>query len=127
MHLLTIHNGRVPIDEVESLYTTTFGIQTHINIADLWERKKIIQTAPHVVNVIGNNKWMVWASTGRPYPSQERKTSPSLASSKESTTLEVGAMSAEDDKEVINQDAAVAKGNAYSDAKPPATSQPKLQ
>ena len=117
----------MPIDEVESLYTTTFGIQTHINIANLLERKKIIQTAPHVVNVISNNKWMVWASTGRPYPSRGKKTSPSLASSKESTTLEVGTTSAEDDKEVINQEAALAKGNAYSDAKPPATSQPKLQ
>ena len=117
----------MPIDEVESLYTTTFGIQTHINIADLLERKKIIQTAPHVINVIGNNKWMVWASTGRPYPCRGRKTSPSLASSKESTTLEVGTTSAEDDKEVINQEATVAKGNAYSDAKPSATSQPKLQ
>lgn len=35
----------------------------------------MIRAAPHVVNVTGNNKWMVWAPTGRPYPPRGRKTS----------------------------------------------------
>ena len=64
----------MPIAQVESIYTATFGIQTHINIADLLERNKIIQAAPHIVSVISNNKWMVWAPTGRPYPSRGGKT-----------------------------------------------------
>lgn len=72
---MTTYNGCLPINQVESIYTATFGIQTHINIADLLERNKIIRVAPHVVNVIGNNKWMVWAPTGRPYPTRGRKAS----------------------------------------------------
>ena len=44
------------MEQVESVYTTTFGIQTHINITDLLERNKIIRVAPHVVNVTGNSK-----------------------------------------------------------------------
>ena len=63
------------MEQVESVYTTTFGIQTHINITDLLERNKIIRVAPHVVNVTGNSKWLVWAATGRPYPNRSRKTS----------------------------------------------------
>ena len=74
-HLLTVHNGCLPIEQVESIYTATFGIQTHINITDLIERNKVIRAAPHVVNVTGNNKWLVWAPTGRPYPSRGRKSS----------------------------------------------------
>ena len=63
------------MEQVESIYTFTFGIQTHINITDLLERNKIIRVAPHVVNVTGNRKWLVWAATGRPYPNRDRKTS----------------------------------------------------
>lgn len=71
---MTIHDGCVPMEQVESIYTFTFGIQTHINITDLLERNKIIRVAPHVVNVTGNRKWLVWAPTGRPYPNRDRKT-----------------------------------------------------
>ena len=74
-YLLTIHDGCLPMEQVESAYTSTFGIQAHINIADLLERNKIIRVAPHVVNVTGNNKWLVWAPTGRPYPNRSRKSS----------------------------------------------------
>ena len=63
------------MEQVESVYTFTFGIQTHISISDLLERNKIIRVAPHVVNVTGNCKWLVWAATGRPYPNRDRKTS----------------------------------------------------
>ena len=119
-HLLSLHDGCVPIDQVESVYTATFGIQTHINIADLVERNKIIQAAPSVVNVIGNNKWLVWAPTGRPYPSRGRKTSPLLRGSKEDTSLNLEAAntasddktptSSDDCKEVVNE-RAMTKGS----------------
>ena len=83
-YLLTVHDGRLPTDQVESIYTSTFGIQSHINIAGLLERNKLIRVAPHVVNVIGNNKWLVWSPTGRPYPN--RATKNDSVQSKESTT-----------------------------------------
>ena len=81
--LLTTHNGCIPIDQVEAIYTATFGIQTHINIADIIGRNKLMRVAPQVVSVIGNNKWLVWAPTGRPYPSRGRKTSIHLSRSED--------------------------------------------
>ena len=89
-HLLTTHNGCIPIDQVEPIYTATFGIQTHINITDIVECKKLVRVAPHIVNVIGNNKWMVWAPTGRPYPSRGRKTSLSPTGSDDKTSPHTG-------------------------------------
>lgn len=118
--------------EVESLYTATFGIQTHINIADLLERNKIIRAAPHIVSVIGNNKWMVWAPTGRPYPSRGKKTNllPIVCNEKSTLNSEVAMTTTEIMKTSFNYSSEEFKAtvtesvtNVAEDIKPLSSSQ----
>ena len=71
--LLTVHNGRLPIDNLKEIYAAEFGVAQNSELSGLLE-KSLLQLAPHVVNLAGQ-KWVVWAPTGRPYPSRRDKSS----------------------------------------------------
>ena len=64
--LLAKHSGRLSLDALRDLYTLTFGRPPDTEGRD-WLSTKLIQYAPHVVNLTGNH-WVIWAPAGRPYP-----------------------------------------------------------
>ena len=64
--LLSQHNGRLSHLTLRDMYESTFGPPPDTEGKD-WLSKKLIQYAPHVVNLTGNN-WVIWAPAGRPYP-----------------------------------------------------------
>ena len=66
--LLAQHNGRLSLDALRDLYTLTFGPPPEAEGKD-WLGTKLIQYAPHVVNLTGN-QWVIWAPAGRPYPAR---------------------------------------------------------
>jgi len=71
--LLTVHNGRLPIDNLKEIYAAEFGVAQISELSGLLD-KNLLQLAPHVVNLAGH-KWVVWAPTGRPYPPRRGETS----------------------------------------------------
>ena len=66
--LLARNDGRLLLDDLPDLYKSTFGSPPGPQDKD-WLGKKLIQYAPHVVNLTGQ-KWVIWAPAGRPYPSR---------------------------------------------------------
>ena len=69
--LLTLNDGRLPLDSLQGLYISAFGgppLDTH---GKDWLNTKLIHYAPHVVNITGH-KWVVWAPAGRPYPTRKK-------------------------------------------------------
>ena len=70
-HLLTVHNGRVPFQDLQSIYTAQFGNQTSIDAVKVID-KRFILTASRVVNFAGDQRWLVWAPAGHPYPAKRR-------------------------------------------------------
>ena len=66
--LLTRNDGRLLLDDLPDLYKTTFGPPPDTQGKD-WLGTKLIQYAPHVVNITGQ-RWVIWAPAGRPYPSR---------------------------------------------------------
>lgn len=77
-HLLTVHNGRVPFQDLQAIYTAQFGNQTQIDSTKVAD-KRLILTASRVVNFAGDQRWLVWAPTGHPYPPKRRGHVPSAA------------------------------------------------
>ena len=72
-HLLTIHNGRLPLANIKEIYVAEFGTPKDSKLAGMLD-KNPLQIAPHTVNLTGH-KWVVWAPTGRPYPPRGGKVS----------------------------------------------------
>ena len=72
-HLLTIHNGRLPLANLKEIYVAEFGTPKDSKLAGMLD-KNPLQIAPHTVNLTGH-KWVVWAPTGRPYPPRGGKVS----------------------------------------------------
>ena len=66
--LLAQHNSRLSLDALRDLYALTFGPPPDTEGKD-WLGTKLIQYAPHVVNLTGN-QWVIWAPAGRPYPAR---------------------------------------------------------
>lgn len=69
-HLLTLHNGQLPLDNFETVYEDTFGYQEDIDIRKIG--KSFVHTSSSVVNLAGGHQWLVWAPSGRPYPPHRR-------------------------------------------------------
>ena len=72
-HLLTIHDGRLPLTNLKEIYVAEFGAPKDSKLANMLD-KNLLQIAPHTVNLTGH-KWVVWAPTGRPYPPRGGKVS----------------------------------------------------
>ena len=72
-HLLTIHNGRLPLANLKEIYVAEFGTPKDSKLAGMLD-KNLLQIAPHTVNLTGH-KWVVWAPTGQPYPPRGGKVS----------------------------------------------------
>ncbi len=72
-YLLTCHNGRIPLEHLESYFTHEFGKTKNLDVS----KKSLLQQAPHVVNLSGL-KWVIWAPTAHPYPARGSKTSPTI-------------------------------------------------
>ena len=72
-HLLTIHDGRLPLANLKEIYVAEFGTPKDSKLAGMLD-KNLLQIAPHTVNLTGH-KWVVWAPTGRPYPPRGGKVS----------------------------------------------------
>ncbi len=61
-YLLTRHNGRIPLCNLESIYVSEFGKPKDFDIS-----RKVLRLAPHVVNLAGQ-KWAIWAPAAHSYP-----------------------------------------------------------
>ncbi len=70
-HLLTLYNGRLPLDKLEAIYNEIFGSHSEIDIKKM--EKTFVHTASNVVNFAGNRKWLVWAPNGQPYPAHRKE------------------------------------------------------
>ena len=71
-HLLTIHNGKIQLDQLPQLFTQTFGhlaITEDSKIKEWISGNNILSVASQVVH-LNNNQWLVWAPGAYPYPTR---------------------------------------------------------
>ena len=66
--ILTQNGGRLSLHDLPELYQSAFGPPPDTEGKD-WLSRKLIQYAPNVVNLTGN-QWVIWAPAGRPYPAR---------------------------------------------------------
>jgi len=70
-HLLTIHGGKLQMDELPNLFEKTFGkmgmIADDNKIREWLTKGNILSVASQVVH-LNNNKWIVWAPGAYKYP-----------------------------------------------------------
>ena len=70
-HLLTLSNGRMALDKLQSLYVSEFGSLSCKTIAKFVKKNKLPYFSFHVVN-LSSLKWAVWAPHGNPIPLHRR-------------------------------------------------------
>lgn len=63
-HLLTKHDGRIALDQLETIYIAEFGVPSRLEVHK-YIRKKLPHFSFHVVN-LASYKWAVWSPTGYP-------------------------------------------------------------
>ena len=71
-HLLTLNNGRIPLDQLHSLYQGEFGPLSCREVTKYMRRNRVPYFSFHVVNM-SSLKWGVWAPLGYPVPLHRRR------------------------------------------------------
>lgn len=72
-YLLSIHNGKVPVDQLSQLFQQAFKhlpvIMEDAKIQEWISNNNILSMASQVVH-LNNNKWLVWAPGAYQYPTR---------------------------------------------------------
>ena len=66
-HLLTVHTGRVPLNQLKELYFKEFGVRLETVRPSKSLYSKILSFASHVARITGN-KWLIWATPNSKNP-----------------------------------------------------------